>query len=122
MRSARARSVNAPSWQRDFELAVDFRVEPSRCLAPRGLEFGEPARDALEARPPERPGVGEILQLREMLLAEPQSAPASAIVRQLVLELLGEVADRLVDHGAAVARAGRRVDRVERAQPQDVLA
>ena len=34
---------------------------------------------------------------------------------------LGEVADRAVDHGAAVARAGRRVDRIERPQLEDVL-
>ena len=34
---------------------------------------------------------------------------------------LGEIADRAVDHGAAVARAGRRVDGIERREPEDVL-
>ena len=83
------------------------------------FEAGEPARDAQEARPPERLRVGKIRQRREMLLAELRSA-RRRVVGQLVLELFGEVADRVVDHGAAVARAGRRVDRVERLAAENV--
>ena len=56
---------------------------------------------------------GIILQRREMLLAERQQR-GERVGRQALRVVLGEIADRAVDHGAAVARAGRRVDGVER--------
>ncbi len=46
---------------------------------------------------------------------------AHRIVRQLLRKRLAEFGDGIVDHGAAVGRARRRVDAVERRQLQDVF-
>src|SRR3954452_4171409 len=91
-----------------------------RVRAAAGFPRNEPARDALEAWPPESTCLGVVLQRREMFLAE-RDQRGEWICGQGLRILLSEVADRAVDHGAAVARAGRRVDRIERAQPENVL-
>ena len=63
--------------------------------------------------------LGKILSSGETVLAKPQQL-VERVGGQAFLYLLGEVADRAVDHRAAVARAGRRIDRIERLQPQDM--
>ena len=105
--------------ERDFELAANFGMQLVDLRPSVDLELLEPARDTLEARPPERARVGEVLQGRESLLADPDQL-RHGVVRQIVGEFLGEGADCLVDHSAAVASAKRRVDRIERAQTEHV--
>ena len=63
---------------------------------------------------------GIVFQRGEMLAADFDQL-ADRVVRQLRGEISGEFADRAVNDGAAVGGAGRRVDRIELAQPQDVL-
>ena len=121
MRSARADSVKilAPSG-----ISSSPRISPctaASCGAPLALPADEPARDAQEARPPER------LRLRDNPADGAKLCSPSAISSLLRIgrqpggELLGEIADRLVDHAAAVGGAGRRVDRFERMQIEHVL-
>ena len=97
-------------------------ISASSCLrVPRRLvlEIGEPARDALEARPPERLGVRKILQRRKMLLAKLDQL-ADHVIGELVLERRREIADGAVNDVASVPRTRRRVDLVERAQAEDM--
>ena len=115
-------SVNTRSPSGISMLAANLGVRRAASSARRSrLPAGEPARDAQEARPPER------LRLRDNPPAARNACSPSAISarvrigRQRVGECLGEIADRVVDHGAAVGGAGRRVDGVERAQLEDVL-
>ena len=109
---ARAQREGAAA-ERNLELALTSALMRGEIGAATRFEIGEPARDAQVARPPERPGLGKILERGELLLAELDQL-GDRIVRQRILEPRSERADRLMDHGAAVARAGRRVDRIER--------
>ncbi len=109
------RELELLAAERDEDAAADLGIEPRQLGAPRGLEARQPFGDAQKARPPERPGLGEIRQRLEMPLAD-LGEHRHRIVWQLVRERLGELADAVVDQGAAIGGAGRRVDRVERLQ------
>ena len=80
----------------------------------------EPARDALESRPPERARLGIILDLGKMFAAERQQF-ADWIGGQALAEGLREFADGGVDESTARRGAGFGIDWIERSQAQDML-
>src|SRR5664279_611358 len=55
----------------DGDFASDLGVDASDIAASRDFPFGEPCRDALEARPPQRPCLRPLHQGSEKLLADP---------------------------------------------------
>ena len=58
--------------ERDFQLRRHLGIKLGESGAALLLEIDEPARHALEARPPEGACVGKILQLGKTFFAEPQ--------------------------------------------------
>ena len=113
-RAACARRAGSRSCRRSRPRA------PSTLSAPRSLPAGEPARDALEARPPERARLREILDCRGNARGRWRAVRATGSSGSAPREGLGELAERAVDDAAAVGRARREVDGVKLAQPQDV--
>src|SRR6478609_10383932 len=59
-----------PGAERDFELAANFAMHGGELRPPLALPAGEPARDALEARPPECLRLRVAFQTREALPAK----------------------------------------------------
>ena len=94
-------------------------MQRRKTVAARLVPAREPLRDAQVARPPEGARLGKIGERREMFFAELEQF-LHRIGRCRCGELLGVVADGAMDDGAAVARAGRRVDRVERLQAENM--
>ena len=106
--------------ERDIDFAANLGDDGADAGAARDFPAREPARDALEARPPEGARLGIIVQRGEMRPSQFDER-ACRIVRQLFGEALREFADGGVDEGAALGGAGFRADRIERGEPQDVL-
>src|ERR1700730_10909468 len=98
MRSARAISRQLP-------LSSGISIEPPTPTPPLRVPSHEPARDAQEARPPERLRLGVIGERGEMRAAEPAQF-TGRIGRQAVGIKLREITDRVMNEIAAVARAG----------------
>ena len=90
-------------------------------MSPRraGLPFGEPARDPLEARPPQGAGLRLLHQRREMLLADTTQL-ADDVGRQRVGVFPGKLAKRFVDCRAAIGCRQRHVDGIERVELENV--
>ena len=120
MRSATPRRGKVRSPSRNFDLAANLGRDRCDVAAPRVLPIGEPARDAHEARPPERARLRIIVERGELVAAK-RSSSLTGSAGKPAAKSFGEVADRAVDDGAAIGGAGRRVDGVERREPQDVL-
>ena len=106
--------------QRNFDLAADLRDQRTDVGAPRRLPTGEPVRDPLETRPPEGARFGKIVEIGEMRPAKLDKF-ARGIGRKAILVALGEIADGVMDDGAALGRAGRKIDGIERRQAQNVF-
>src|SRR5262249_5332825 len=87
--------------------------------APGSLPAAEPARDALEARPPERPGLGKIFGRAEVLTADLEQF-MHRLIRQRGRERFGELAEGAMDDAAAIGSARLEVDGVELLQSQNV--
>ncbi len=71
--------------ERDIDLAANLRDDGGDAGAARDFPAREPARDALEARPPERARLGKIVQRGEMRPSQFDER-ACRVVRQLVGE------------------------------------
>src|SRR5581483_11254846 len=97
------------------QLGTAFRNEGPAAF----LKLSEPIRNALEPRPPECPRLWKILQDRKVLAPQLQQLTNNVVGQSLAIAF-GELADRSVDHDAAVARARRRIDRVERPQTEQM--
>ena len=81
MRSARPESLNSRSPSENLISPRISAWSAATLRAPRRFPGGEPARDPLEARPPECARLGEILDRGEMLAAKLDEC-ADRIVRQ----------------------------------------
>ena len=88
-------------------------------LAALQVPAGEPARDAQITWPPERSCFRVVGERPEFLLAELDEC-GERVLRRRGCKFFRIVADGVVDDGAAVARAGRGVDFVERLKAQDI--
>ena len=111
------RSVKTPSCDRDFELAADFGVRsasmPRRGASPRTPRTS--ARCAGSAATRTRGHRGNPASTAKCCSPRRSSSPTTSSGRRSAKRSVKSPI-ALVDDGAAVARAGRRVDRVERAQ------
>ena len=120
IRSARAESVNVLALSRGILISPLISAAIACDIAAaRGLPFGEPARDPLEARPPQRAGLRLLHQRREMLFAD-TAQHAYGVVRQCICVFLGEFTKRFVDRRAAIGRRQRHVDGIERVELENV--
>src|SRR6202022_1808950 len=103
----------AAGTERNVDRTADLRIRMRERGAALRVPDRKPPGDAQEARPPERARLRIISERCKTRPAEPDQ-DAGRIGRQTVGMRLREVADRVVDEVAAVARARRRVDRIER--------
>ena len=99
--------------QRNVDLAGNLGGDCLDAGTPQPLPGGEPMSNAHEPRPPEGAGFREILERREVWLAE-LDENRRGVVRQGTGVTLREIADRVVNDGAALGGARRHIDRIER--------
>ena len=123
MRSARAAQRETALAERDRDLAADLGAQiGDASRGARVSQAGEPARDALEARPPERARLRIVVERGEMRCGRCSISSASGSAGSVGGEGLRELADRAVDDDAAVGCARAAVSTaIERAQPENVL-
>ena len=121
MRSATPDQLKAPSRERNIDLAADFGGDargcrdaapaPSRRTSGRCVRSAATRTRALPENPPAARSAAVPISMRSR--AGSDERPSAKRLR--------EIADRGVDDGAALGRAGREIDRIERRQPQDVF-
>jgi hypothetical protein len=81
---------------------------------------GEPVRDALKARPPERLRL-RIFGKRCEMPGSNLDERAGRVGRQRCRKSPSEFTQRAMNNDSAIGGTGGRIDRVELAQPQNVL-
>src|SRR5229473_2778738 len=87
--------------ERDLDVALGFSDNQVNVAAARGLPFGEPARDPLEARPPQGACFRPLHQRREMFFAD-TTQYAHGIVRQRARVFPGKLTKRFMNRRAAI--------------------
>ncbi len=98
---------------RQGELARAFGHDPRELRSARRLLGDEPARDALEARPPERPDDGSVERWTECLAADVEQ-PRGRIVGDRTGVGAHEAVERCMDELAALSGARIGIERLER--------